>query len=66
MKELACDLALGQGTCEFFAGSLERGSYFQEHVIKLKGYQQPARVLSGHLPSPPSVLEALQRNANPS
>jgi len=65
-KEMACDLALGQGTHEFISGSLKGGSYFQERVVKLKGYDEPVTLFGGHWSSLPAVLEALQRDANPS
>ena len=63
-KEMACDLVLGQGTHEFIAGFLE-GSYFQERVAKLKGYEEPVIGFAGDFSSLPGVLETVLRKMTP-
>ena len=60
-KEIHCDLALGQETYEFLAGSLDSLLLFQCCTVKLKGYDEPATAYGGHLSSIPAVLEALRR-----
>jgi len=64
-KELASDIALGQGTYEFLASCMDAPQLFQKRVVTLKGYNQPATVFSAHLSSLPAVLQALRRNVNP-
>jgi adenylate cyclase len=64
-KEMACDLALGQGAYEFLASFMDARHLFQKRVVNLKGYAEPATVYGAQLPSLPAVLEALQRAVNP-
>jgi adenylate cyclase len=61
-KEMASDIALGQGTYEFLASCRDAAQLFQKRVVILKGYDQPATVFGAHLSSRPAVLEALRRN----
>jgi adenylate cyclase len=61
-KEMASDIALGQGTYEFLASCRDAAQLFQKRVVILKGYDQPATVFGAHLSSLPAVLEALRRN----
>jgi adenylate cyclase len=64
-KEMACDIALGQGAYEFLASFMDAGPLFQKRVIKLKGYEEPSIVFGAGWSSLPAVLEALQRGVNP-
>jgi adenylate cyclase len=65
-KEIGFDLALGQETYEFIASSIDAERMFQKCVVKLKGYDEPATAFGAHLSSLPVMIEALQRNTNPS
>jgi adenylate cyclase len=61
-KEIPCDLALGQGTYEFLAGSAGIESLFSTCTVKLKGYDEPATAYAAHTSSIPFVLEALKQS----
>jgi len=60
-KEIPCDVALGQGTYDFIAGSIDSLPLFQYCTVRLKGYDEPAVAYGARLSSLPAVLEALQR-----
>jgi adenylate cyclase len=64
-KEMASDIALGQGTYEFLASWMDAARFFQKRVVNLKGYNQPATAFAAHLSALPAVLQALRRNVNP-
>ncbi len=61
-KEISCDLALGQGTYEFLAGSAGIESLFSACTVKLKGYDEPATAYAARISSIPLVLEALKQS----
>jgi adenylate cyclase len=63
-KELGCDLVLGQETYQLLASSIESARFFQRRVVKLKGYDEPATVFSGHFSVLPGVIEDLGRDPN--
>ena len=60
-KDIACDLALGQGTFDFLAASFDPGTLFERRTVKLKGYDEPAIAYASHLSSLPAVLDAFLR-----
>jgi len=64
-KEIACDLALGQGAYEFLASCMDARPLFQRRVVNLKGYNDPVTVYGAGWSTLPAVLEALQRFVNP-
>ena len=65
-KEMDFDLALGQDSYDFVAGSIDADRLFQKCFVKLKGYDEPAAAFATHLSSLPVVIEALQQSPNPS
>jgi adenylate cyclase len=64
-KEMACDIALGQGAYEFLASFMDAGHLFQKRLVNLKGYKESAIAFGAHWPALPAVLEGLRRGVNP-
>jgi len=65
-KEMEFDLALGQDSYDFVAGSIDADRLIQKCFVKLKGYDEPAAAFATHLSSLPVIIEALQQSPNPS
>ncbi len=46
-RQIGCDVAIGEGTVGTLGGKSFVTPYLNEHVVQLKGYDQPARVWAG-------------------
>lgn len=64
-RQIGCDVAIGEGTVGLLGGISLVKPYLNDHVVQLKGYDQPANVWAGSFEDLRNLLSSHPKQSGP-